>query len=147
WDYSGRGRTYDYEGFNRLPSFHPPSGQPPVALPSVFDLPASEDDVAAFLKKYVPYVQGNRDVAEPATLYLWDAAKKAGLTYRNYGEFVETVSAEDVKEVNTRRPKKYPDISPTLTAFATKQTLEGNFSPASRTFDLMTPDIMTVDSY
>ena len=147
WDYSGRGRTYDYEGFNRLPSFNPPSNQPPVALPSVFDLPADGEDVAAFLKKYVPYLHGNRDIAEPESLYLWDAAKRAGLTYRNYGEFVGTVSAEDVKEVNTRKPKKYPDLSPNITAFATKQSLEGNFSPGVRNFDQNTPDILTTDSY
>ncbi len=147
WDYSGRGRTYDYEGFNRLPSFDPPRNQPPVALPSVFDLPADEQDVANFMKKYVPYLQGNRDIAEPETLYLWDAAKRGGQTYRNYGEFVGTVSAEDLKEVNTRIPKKYPDISPNLTAFATKKSLEGNFSPTARNYDMLSPDIMTVDSY
>ena len=36
WNYSGRGRTYDFEGFNRLPSYDPPANQPPGALPSVF---------------------------------------------------------------------------------------------------------------
>lgn len=147
WNYSGRGRTYDYEGFNRLPSYDPPSGRPPVALPSVFDLPASAEDIAKFQKKYVPYLQGDRDVAEPETLYLWDAAKRAGLSYRNYGEFVATVSADDVKEVNTRQPKKYPDISPTATAFATKKSLEGHFSSTARNYDTSTPDSMTVDSY
>lgn len=147
WDYSGRGRTYDYEGFNRLPSYSPPGNQPPVALPSVFDLPATAETVANFQKRYVPYLQGDRDIAEPETLYLWDAAKRAGLTYRNYGEFVGTVSADDVKELNTRVPKKYPDISPTLTAFATKRSLEGNFSPTHRNYDTSTPDAMTVDSY
>ncbi|MEQ1604480.1 MAG: alkaline phosphatase family protein [Pyrinomonadaceae bacterium] len=147
WNYSGRGRTYDYEGFNRLPSYDPPSGRPPVALPSVFDLPASAQDIANFQKKYVPYLQGDRDVAEPETLYLWDAAKRAGLTYRNYGEFVATVSAEDVKEVNTRQSKKYPDISPNVTAFATKKSLEGHYSPTARNYDTSTPDSITVDSY
>lgn len=147
WNYSGRGRTYDYEGFNRLPSYDPPAGQPPVALPSVFDLPATEQDIAKFLKGYVPYLSGNRDIGEPETLYLWDAAKRAGLTYRNYGEFVATVSAEDVKEVNTRKPKKYPDLSSTLTAFATKKSLEGNYSPTARNYDMLSPDIMTTDTY
>ncbi len=147
WDYSGRGRTYDYEGFNRLPSFNPPANQPPVSLPPVFDLPATETDVADYLKRYVPYLNGARDIAEPETLYLWDAARRANLTYRNYGEFIATVSAEDVRELNTRRPKKYPDTSPTLTAFATKKTLEGNFSPTFRNYDMQTPDIATTDSY
>ncbi|MEO6589991.1 MAG: alkaline phosphatase family protein, partial [Pyrinomonadaceae bacterium] len=147
WNYSGRGRTYDYEGFNRLPSYEPPAGQPPVALPSVFDLPANEKTVADFLKNYVPYLKGNRDVGEPETLYLWDLANRNNLTYRNYGEYIATVSAEDVKELNTRTPKKYPDLSPTLTAFATKKSLENHFSNALRNFDQNTPDSMTTDSY
>ncbi|MGI8811162.1 MAG: bifunctional YncE family protein/alkaline phosphatase family protein [Pyrinomonadaceae bacterium] len=147
WNYSGRGRTYDYEGFNRLPSYDPPANQPPVALPSVFDLPATEADIANFLKKYVPYLNGGRDVGEPESLYLWDAAKRAGLTYRNYGEFVASVSAADLKEVNDRKPKSYPDLSPTLTAFATKRSLEGHFAPEARNFDMATPDAMTADSY
>jgi len=147
WDYSGRGRTYDYEGFNRLPAYNPPGGQPPVALAPVFDVPATGDDVANFLKRYVPYLNGARDVAEPESLYLWDAASRAGLSYRNYGEFVGTVSADDVKELNTRKPKRYPDISPTVTAFATKKSLEGHISPAVRNFDQSTPDSFTTDSY
>ncbi|PYS86752.1 MAG: hypothetical protein DMF62_14875 [Acidobacteria bacterium] len=147
WDYSGRGRTYDYEGFNRLPSYDKGWNQPPVSLPPVFELPADAAAVSQFLKKYIPYLNGGRDIGEPQTLYLWDAAKRAGLTYRNYGEFIVTVSAEDVKEVNAQRSKTYPDISPTLTSFATKRSLEGHFSPTARNFDTMTPDAMTVDSY
>jgi YVTN family beta-propeller protein len=147
WNYSGRGQTYDFEGFNRLPSFEPPANQPPGSVPSVFRLPATENDIANFMKRFVPYLNGSRDVAEPETLYLWDAAKRAGLTYRNYGEFIATVSEADVAEVNTRQSKSYPDLSPTKTAFATKKSLEGNFSPTHRNYDLQTPDAMTTDSY
>src|SRR5438105_1691428 len=50
-NYSGRGRTYDYQGTNRN------------AVP--------EDDVA-----------------EPSSGYLWNLAQRAGITYRDYGEFV-----------------------------------------------------------
>ena len=147
WNYSRRGRTYDFEGFNRLPSYEPPGGQPPVALPPVVDLPATGNDVANFQKKYVPYLNGARDISEPETLYLWDAAKRAGLSYRNYGEYVATISAGDLNALNTRKPKKYPDVSPTVTAFALKKTLEGNFSVTHRNFDMNTPDIMSTDSY
>lgn len=147
WNYSGRGRTYDFEGFNRLPSYDPPANQPPGALPSVFRLPATENDMANYLKRYVPYLNGNRDVGEPETLYLWDAAKRANLSYRSYGEFIATISQEDVKEVNTRKSKKYPDLSPTLTAFAAKKTLEEHFCPTFRNFDQSTPDSFTTDSY
>ena len=142
WEYSGRGRTYDYEGFNRLPSYEPPGSLPPV-----FQLPARAEDVAGYMKRFVPYLQGARDVAEPETLYLWDAAARAGLTYRNYGEFVGTVSENDLGAINARRPKSYPDVSPTLTAFPTKKSLEGHHSASFRNYDLTTPDVMTVNSY
>ncbi len=147
WNYSRRGRTYDFEGFNRLPSYEAPGGQPPVALPAAIDLPATGEDVANFQKKYVPYLNGARDIGEPETLYLWDAAKRAGLTYRNYGEFVATISAADLTELNTHKAKKYPDTSPTINAFAAKKTLEGNFSPTHRGFDTSSPDSMSTDSY
>jgi YVTN family beta-propeller protein len=147
WNYSRRGRTYDFEGINRLPSAEPPDNQPPVALPSVFKLPATADDLANYEKRYVPYLHGARDVGEPETLYLWDAAQRAGLTYRNYGEYVETVSADRVRATNEQKNMPYPDISPTLTAFAVKKSLEGHFCPTTRNFDLQTPDSMTTDSY
>jgi YVTN family beta-propeller protein len=147
WNYSRRGRTYDFEGINRQPSHEQPTNQPPVELPSVFNLPATENDIANYLKRFVPYLNGARDIGEPETLYLWDAAKRAGLTYRNYGEFTETISQNDVKAINDRRAKRYPDTSPTAVAFAVKKTLEDHFAPSTRNFDLSTPDSMTTDSY
>lgn len=142
WDYSGRGRTYDYEGFNRLPSYGPVRNTPPL-----FGNRAGVEDIANFIRRYIPYLQGARDVAEPETLYLWDAVKRAGLTYRNYGEFIVTLSQADVDEVNNNRAKTYPDITPTVKAFPTKKSLEGNHSTTFRNYDLETPDSMTVDSY
>ncbi len=50
-NYSGRGRSFDFQGMNR------------DSLP--------EDDVA-----------------EPAQGYIWDAARRAGISVRDYGEFV-----------------------------------------------------------
>src|SRR5262249_354388 len=95
WEYSDRGRTYDYEGFNRLPNYEPFDG-----LPSFFPAPVTTEEVANFMKRYAPDPHNSRDVAEPETLYLWDAAKRAGLRYRNYGEFVATLSESDVKAIN-----------------------------------------------
>src|SRR6185503_3446523 len=99
------------------------------------------------MRRFIPYLQGSRDVAEPETLYLWDAAARAGLTYRNYGEFLATLSEADIKEVRENREKTYPDVSPTVSAFATKKSLEGRFNTQYRNFDMATPDAMTVASY
>src|SRR5436190_17180845 len=142
WNYSRRGRTYDYEGFNRLPNYEPLRGSPSMFRPTV-----KTEDVANFMRRFIPYLHGSRDVAEPETLYLWDAAARAGLTYRNYGEFLATLSEADVKAIRNNREKPYPDLSPTVSAFPTKKSLEGRFNTQYRNFDLSTPDAMTVDSY
>ena len=141
WSYSGRGRTYDFEGFNRLPDLDAKK------LPNGLRLPATAADLAAFLTRFVPYKNGWRDAAEPDSLYLWDAAARAGLSYRNYGEFIATLSADDVKAVNARAGKRYPDISATAIALPSKLTLEGHFSADFRAFDLATPDAITAASY
>ena len=142
WAYSRRGRGYDYEGFNRLPNYEPVRGEAPL-----FDSNVEAEDIATFMRRFIPYLQGSRDVAEPRTLYLWDAAARAGLSYRNYGEFLATLSQADVEAIRTNRTKSYPDLSPTVSAFATKKSLEGHFSSSYRNFDMDTPDAMTVDSY
>ena len=142
WDYSRRGRTYDYEGFNRLPNYAPLRGAPPLFGPT-----AKAEDVANFMRRFIPYLHGSRDVAEPETLYLWDAAARAGLSYRNYGEFIATLSEADIKEVRENRSKTYPDVTPTVSAFPTKKSLEGRFSTEYRNFDMATPDAITTDSY
>ena len=142
WNYSGRGRTYDFEGFNRLPDYEPPSELPPV-----FHLPITSDKLADYLKLFVPYLNGSQDAAEPETLYLWDAAARTGLSYRNYGEFIGMVSAADVASINSRRRKTYPDLSPTVATVSTKKSLEGHFCPTTRSFDLYSADIMTTKTY
>ena len=141
WNYSKRGRSYDFEGFNRLPDTGQTGGEP--LLPA--DLTA--EDMAGFLRKYLPYTHGGTDAAEPSTLYLWDLAARAGLSYRNYGEFVATASADDLAAARARQHKGYPDISPTLVAVPAKASLAGHYCPTARNFDLSTPDAFTVDSY
>jgi len=142
WNYSRRGRTYDFEGFNRLPNY-----EYVPRVPSLFGPRATTEDIANFLRRFIPYLQGSHDVGEPETLYLWDAAARAGLTYRNYGEFVVTLSEADVKAIRENRAKSYPDLSATVSAFPTKKSLEGRVSTEYRNFDMDTPDAMTVDSY
>jgi YVTN family beta-propeller protein len=143
WGYSGRGRTYDYEGFNRLPEYRPTR----EASPSMFRDPVTAEDLSNFMRRYIPYLNGARDVGEPETLYLWDAAARARLTYRNYGEFIATLSEDNITAINANRQRPYPDLSPTVSAFPTKKSLEGHHSPTFRNFDMRTPDAMTTDSY
>jgi YVTN family beta-propeller protein len=142
WEYSDRGRTYDWEGFNRLPDYEPPG-----------DLDAGKfkgdvlEALTDLLVKHLPYRQGFTDLAEPKTLYLWDAAARAGLTYRNYGEFVTVISSKDVEAAAQKRHKPYPDISNAVRAIPTKESLENHHSLSFRSFDLAAPDSITVDCY
>jgi YVTN family beta-propeller protein len=142
WNYSHRGRSYDFQGENREPDIGATRGQPPI-LP----VPATADDVAHLIQRYVPYLNGSRDVAEPETLYLWDAAARSHLSYRTDGEEVATISQAEVDAFNANREREYPDISPTVVAFPLKKSLEGHFSPTHREFDIYTPDSMTAESY
>jgi DNA-binding beta-propeller fold protein YncE len=142
WNYSSRGRPYDFEGFNQLPNYAPLKDAPP-AIPT----PATPADLANFIRRFVPYLHGARDVAEPETLYLWDAAARAGLSFRNYGEFIGTESENLIASINANKRRTYPDISPTALAVPTKRTLEGHHSLTYRNFDLYTPDSMTTESY
>jgi YVTN family beta-propeller protein len=79
-NYSGRGRSYDYEGTNR--------GR-------------IVDD----------------DVAEPASGYLWNLAEKKGITYRNYGEYVEPAARVREGEL----PPGYRGAKPYLNAHTNPQ--------------------------
>jgi YVTN family beta-propeller protein len=142
WAYSGRGRTYDWEGFNRLPDYEPP-GNLIVGSKEPDTLKA----LSEALEKHIPYRQHGTDLAEPKTLYLWDAAAKAGLTYRNYGEFVSVISEKDVEAAKTKKDKGYPDVSKAVKAEPTKESLEEHHSESFRSFDLTSPDSLTVSCY
>ncbi|HEX9106118.1 MAG TPA: alkaline phosphatase family protein, partial [Longimicrobiales bacterium] len=95
-NYSGRGRSYDYEGTNR--------GK---------------------------VVAGDDDAAEPAVGYLWDAAARAGISFRNYGEFVD----------DQRRP------SGKISYVGTKPVLAAHTDSAFPGFDLGIPDTLRANEW
>jgi YVTN family beta-propeller protein len=81
-NYSGHGRTYDYQGTNRN------------------EIP---DD----------------DVSEPSSGYLWNLAAKAGITYRDYGEFVVESDDPPAAGVSVRTtPTKRALLEHTNTAYS-----------------------------
>ena len=93
-NYSGRGRSYDYQGTNR------------GAVP--------EDDVA-----------------EPSSGYLWNLADRAGITYRNYGEYVDETDE--------------PPGPTARTYVATKRALAAHTNSAYPGFNMQIPDQMRAD--
>lgn len=103
-NYSDRGRSYDYEGING-------SGQ---------DMMRSASGIP------------NDDVASPANGYLWNLAQRAGITFRNFGEFV--IDVDDTATTNL--PAGYRGVKPFL-ATHTDSTFPG--------FDLEIPDQRRAD--
>ncbi|MDP9201069.1 MAG: SMP-30/gluconolactonase/LRE family protein [Gemmatimonadota bacterium] len=93
-NYSSRGRSYDYEGFNRG-------------------------------------VLADDDVSEPSSGYLWNLADHAGITYRNYGEFVDEPD----------EPTGLP--APAYTA--TKPSLRAHTNSAYPGWSLQVPDQVRAD--
>lgn len=83
-NYAGRGLSYDTEGDNRnvnvgLATLHQRLAANPLT-PNDRDVLPGTTDVAA--------PDGPDD--EPGAGYLWDQAKRAGLSIRNYGFFIDT---------------------------------------------------------
>ena len=109
-NYSGRGRSYDFEGTNR-----------------------------GFAAKDIP----SDDVAEPANGYLWDLARAAGASFRNYGEFVVPEGTVDdegtpVRDGRAARPATYR---------GTKAFLVTHTDTLSPGFDLKIPDQRRADRW
>jgi len=76
YEYSGRSHNFDYEGTTNS---YPTGGFPAIGPDGK---PLSNDPRFAAGGKPIP------DVAEAPGGHLWDLARKAGLSYRNYGFYV-----------------------------------------------------------
>jgi len=81
-------------------------------------------------KSKFPYPsEGVFTVATPASGYLWDRAREAGVSYRSYGEFVQ----------NPTDPSK-----PATTRI---KSLQGHFDPGYRSFDLEYSDVKRAERF
>jgi YVTN family beta-propeller protein len=68
----------------------------------------------------------------PANGYLWDAARKAGITFRDYGEYMESVRRDSTK------PPEYRALKPGLAPYV---------SPIYPPFDLAVRDQVRADAW
>ncbi len=78
-------------------------------------------------KKYPYPSEGSFPAAYPASGYLWDRAKEAGVSYRSYGEFV----SELVRGANASRVP----------------ALQGHYDPLFHGFDINYPDAKRADRF
>jgi hypothetical protein len=79
--------------------------------------------------KYPYPSEGNFGIATGAGGYLWDRAREAGVSFRNYGEFLSAADTAD-------KPAK-----------ARVKSLEGHFDPWYRPWDLDYPDVKRAEHF
>jgi DNA-binding beta-propeller fold protein YncE len=80
-------------------------------------------------KKYPYPAEGNFPIATPASGYLWDRAREAGVSYRSYGEFV-TAGKTDKDPAHARLP-----------------ALQDHFDPWYHGFDTGYPDVKRAERF
>jgi YVTN family beta-propeller protein len=99
-NYSGRGRTYDYEG--------------------------------------------SKKISRPTGGYIWDYCKRAGITYRSYGEFVRF---SEGKPGGGGGNDPAEGSKPAREIYTHEEALIGHFSPTFPAWDLNIPDNKRIDAW
>ena len=139
-NYARRGLTYDVEGINRgiNVSASSPADRNVAKIPDPENQLPGSADVAA--------PDGPGDAAGAG--YLWDSARRAGLSMRNYGFFIDLTRYEDSPGVGPALPKLHdPAVSGTRVAFPTKAVLWDVTDPYFRSFDQSFPDFWRVKEW
>src|SRR6185369_9924245 len=80
-------------------------------------------------KKYPYPSEGNFPIATPASGYIWDRAKEAGVSYFSFGEFIQN-------------GKTTNDMAHSRVA-----SLQGHFDPWFRGFDMDYPDVKRAERF
>jgi YVTN family beta-propeller protein len=132
-NYARRGLGYDVEGINRGINVGATS-------------PADRN--TATLEHQEDQLPGHADVAAPdgpgdevGAGYLWDSARRANLSMRNYGFFIDLGRYENSPASGPAVPKLHdPASTGTRVAFPTKTALWDITDPYFRSFDQAFPD-------
>jgi YVTN family beta-propeller protein len=134
-NYAHRDISYDFEGNNREINV----GEPTLAARKSQnpDVPDDRD-----------LLPGTADVAAPdsadgeaGAAYLWDGARRAGVSMRNYGFFLAALPNEPTHEASgTTSIAEMPYETKTVVAYPTKAALMGVTDPYFRGFDTKLPD-------
>ncbi|HYL10180.1 MAG TPA: bifunctional YncE family protein/alkaline phosphatase family protein [Candidatus Acidoferrales bacterium] len=134
-NYAHRNIAYDFEGTNREVNV----GEPTLAGRKKENPDTPEDP---------DLLPGTADLAAPDSAegeagagYLWDGAKRAGISMRNYGFFVAPIPDETPQEASGTIPiAEMPYETKTVVAYPTKAALFGITDLYFRGFDTKVPD-------
>jgi YVTN family beta-propeller protein len=132
-NYAKRGLTYDVEGVNRGINV----GAASTADRSIAKLDDPEDQLPGTADVAAP--DGPED--ETGAGYLWDSARRAKVSIRNYGFFIDLSHYEGSSAIGPAIPTLHdPAASGTRVAFPTKANLWDITDPYFRSFDQRFPD-------
>ncbi|HEV8484887.1 MAG TPA: beta-propeller fold lactonase family protein [Blastocatellia bacterium] len=87
--------------------------------------------------------EGSKKISRPTLGYIWDYCARAGVTYRSYGEFINT---RDGKPGGGGDAGGDPG-KPGRENFTNETALEGHFSPTFPPWDLTIPDNKRIDAW
>jgi len=82
--------------------------------------------------------EGQKKISRPTGGYIWDYCKRAGVSYRSYGEFV---SVREGKPGGGGDTGGNPNATPKKENYTYESALEGHFSPTFPAWDLNIPDV------
>ena len=88
--------------------------------------------------------EGSKKVARPTKGYIWDYCKRAGISFRSYGEFV---GVKDVKAGGGGVASENLDRKPGDEYYTMEEALIGNFSPIFPPYNLAITDGARVDAW
>jgi DNA-binding beta-propeller fold protein YncE len=132
-NYARRGLGYDVEGINRGINV----GASSPADRNITTLEHPEDQLPGHADVAAP--DGPQD--ETGAGYLWDSARRAKLSMRNYGFFIDLGRYENSPASGPAVPKLHdPASTGTRVAFPTKAVLWDITDPYFRSFDQTFPD-------
>ena len=121
WNYSHRGRTYDFQGENREPEVEQPAASRRLS-PSP---PRRTISLIYSALRPIPERLARR--GRTGNALPLGRGRPRGLTYRTDGEEVATISQAEVDAFNANRERDYPDISPTVVAYPPEKVTRGPF--------------------
>ncbi|MGH9840603.1 MAG: beta-propeller fold lactonase family protein [Blastocatellia bacterium] len=88
--------------------------------------------------------EGQKKISRPSGGYIWDYCKRAGISYRSYGEFV---SVREGKPGGGGETGGDPNAGPKKENYTYESALEGHFSPTFPAWDLNIPDVDRVRAW
>ena len=91
--------------------------------------------------------EGSKKISRPTQGYIWDYCRRAGVSYRSYGEFVRLREEKPGGGGDEEGPKAWPYVRPQGENSTHEDALQGHFSAAFPSWDLNIPDNERIDAW